>query len=426
MKKILFAALALLLCLSLCACGEFVSLMPGTETPAEAEAAVSAEFAPEMLFDFLGWDEFAQNYYADTPIAVSYALAGEGPSPLFDRESIIKACDALRGMQVIAPLGEEKEADSSFIFTMADGTTHTVRFAGRDLDAFTGDFSLLGGEELWALAFPCYAEGFDAFDLYQDEAMRRFADEFETNMPVSVGRRANGGATLTSEDAEVVRRAFELLKNARPSYVDPSPDQNINLNAREEYIFTMPDGSTVTILFTGNCLTVQPNSAYGPIYYHLEGISELFSMEILPANTHEDFAGGAITGLRADIQEAADCAEGLVEGKTVIGFAVDYILDGQPGLVTLSEDDAVEMMRRFAELQVGTDKLVGTAEGDSIVVSVTLSDGSGPFVIFAGDMVQETVGTWYPCEAASFAEFRQLVLDTAAEQSLETDEDDEE
>ncbi len=424
MKKILFAALLALLCLSLAACGNFVSLMPGSELAEEAEASLSAAFEPEMLYDFLGWDEFSQNYYSDTPIAVSYAANGYGPSPRFDRESIIKACDALRGMQVVAPLGTEAEGDSRFIFTMADGSTHTVSFAGRDLDSFTGVYGVQGGEALWDIAFPGYAEGFDVFDLYQSEAMRAFADEFDSNTPVSVGRRVNGGATLTSEDPEVVRQAFEALKNARIAYAEASPDQNINLNHQEEYIFTRADGSAVTLLFTGTCLTVTANSSYGPVYYWLEGVETLLNMEILPADTGEDFAGGAVTGLREDIQKAADCADGLVEDLSVIGFVVDYTIDGSSGVLALTNDAAAEFMRSFAQLQVSGEKLDQAPEGDSIMVSVTLSDWSGPIISFTGDVIQETVGTWYRCDADSFASFRQQVLDKVAEQSMEEESDE--
>ncbi len=423
MKKILSISLLLGLCLSLCACGSFVSLMPGTQTPEEALQEISEEFEPEMLYDFLGWDDFSRNYYQDTPIAVSYGESGEGLSPRFDRESIIKACDALRVMSVIAPLDTSADGDSRFVFTMADGSTHTVSFAGRDLDAFTGDFAVQGGDALWEIAFPGYADGFDVFDLYQSDAMRSFADNFETDTPVSVGRRVNGGALLTSQDEEVVRRAFEILKNAGIDYVEASPDQNVNLNHQEEYIFTMADGSTVTVLFTGSCLTVKVNETYGNVYYWLSGAEELLSMEILPADDSAAFEGGAITGLREDIQEAADAANGLLEDKTVIGLFVNYEIDGAEGLLSLKDERAAEFMRRFAELQVTDEKQEVFPEGDSITVSVTLSDWSGPIVSFAGDVVQETVGTWYRCDSDSFAQFRADIL-AAAEEQISADDDD--
>lgn len=426
MKKILSISLLLALCLCLCACGSFVSLMPGTQTPEEAMQELSEEFQPEMLYDFLGWEEFSQSYYENTPIAVSYGENGEGASPLFDRASIIKACDALRGMSVKAPLNTEAEGDSRFVFTMADGSTHTVNFAGRDLDAFTGDYAVQGGEALWEIAFPGYAEGFDVFDLYQDEAMRSFADNFDSNTPVSVGRRVNGGALLTSQEADVVRRAFEILKNAGIDYVEASPDQNVNLNHQEEYIFTMEDGSTVTVLFTGSCLTVMANETYGNVYYWLSGAEELLTMEILPADDGSDFTGGAITGLREDIQEAADAANGLLEDKTVIGLFVDYVIDGESGLLSLKDEAAAEFMRRFAELQVTDEKQEASPEGEIINVSVTLSDWSGPIVSFTGDVVQETVGTWYRCDSDAFAQFRADVLAAAEEQAIRENEDSDE
>ena len=419
MKRILSLLLLSALCLSLCACGGFVSLMPGTQTPEEAVRELSEEFQPEMLYDFLGWENFAQSYYQDTPIAVSYGESGQGLSPLFDRESIIKACDALRGMSVKAPLDTGAEGDCRFVFTMADGSTHTVSFAGRDLDAFTGDYSVQGGEALWEIAFPGYAEGFDVFDLYQSEDMRRFADDFETDTPVSVGRRVNGGALLTSKDADVVRRAFEILKNAGIDHVEASPDQNVNLNHQEEYIFTMADGSTVTILFTGSCLTVKANETYGNVYYWLSGAEELLAMEILPANDSSAFAGGAVTGLREDIQVAADAANGLLEDKTVIGLFVDYVIDGEKGLLSLKDEEAAEFMRRFAELQVTGERQESSPEGDIITVSVTLSDWSGPIVSFTGDVVQETVGTWYRCDADSYAQFVADIRAAAEDQAEE-------
>lgn len=426
MKKILVISALLALCLTLCGCGSFVSLMPGAEIAEEAAEAAEESFRPEALFDFLGMEDFAQSYYDNTPIAVSYAGGGEGASPLFDRTSIIQACDALRSMTVTAPSETAAEADGQFVFTMADGSTHTVRFAEKALAAYTGDFEVEGGEGLWDIAFPGYAEGFDIFDLYTDSKMRDFADNFDANTPVSVGRRVNGGALLTSQEAEVVRRAFEILKNARIDRVEASPDQNVNLNHQEEYIFTMADGSTVTILFTGSCLTVKNNETYGNVYYWISGSEELQAMEILPADNTPDFAGGPVTGLRADIQEAADAANGLIDGKTVIGVYVSYVIDGQEGIATFQEEDAAAFMQYLAGLNVTSEKQETAPEGEIITISVTLSDWSGPILNFTGDVIQETIGTWYRCDSDSFDALQSHILEEAANQEAAAEDEEEE
>lgn len=426
MKKILVSALFLALLCGLCGCGSFVSLMPGTLTEEEIRLAEEEEsFQPQALFDFLGLEDFAQNYYNNTPVALSYAAGAEGASPRFDRESIIKACDALRGMTVTEPLAQPVEEDSRFVFTMADGSTHTVRFAGRDLASFLGDYALEGGENLWELSFPGYDEGFDIFDLYNSESMRAFADGFESDTPVSVGRRVNGGALLTSKDEAVVRRAFELLKNAGIDRVEASPDQNVNLNQTEEYIFTMADGFTVTFLFTGQCLTVRANEVYGDVYYWLTDMEELFYMDILPEDEGEAFAGGAVTGLREDIYRAAEAADGLLEDKTVIGVYVSYVIDGQEGIVTFQADDAAEFMRYLAGLQLTDEILEAEPEGEIITISVTLSDWSGPIFNFTGDAIQETIGTWYRCDSSSFEDLQAHILAEAEAQAEDEEEDEE-
>lgn len=425
MKRIWVLTLFLALCLFLCGCGRFVSLLPGTELEETETEEVSEVFEPEALFSFLSMEDFAQSYYENTPIAVSFSSGGSGLSPRFDREAVIQACDALRAVTVTAPCTEYAEADKSVVFTMADGSTHTVNFAGTRLSSFTGDYEISGGEALWEIAFPGYGGDFDVFDLYTDSAIREFADGFDSNTPVSVGRRINGGALLTSSDSEVVRRAFEILKNAGIDRVEGSVDQNVNLNHREEYIFTMADGSSVTFLFTGSCLTVENSGVYGPVYYWISGAEELLNMEILPEDAGDAFAGGAVTGLRADIQEAADCANGNVEGKTVIGVYVSYVIDGQEGIATFQEEDAAEFMRYLAGLQVTGEKTEAVPEGESITVSVTLSDWSGPILNFTGDAIQETVGTWYRCEEASFDALQQHILEAASSQD-EPEEDEEE
>ena len=427
MKKILVISLLLALCLALCGCGSFVSLMPGAELAEEAAAEEAESFRPEALFDFLGMEEFAQSYYDNTPIAVSYIADGEGPSPRFDRASIIQACDALRGMTVTAPCESSAgEPNRQFVFTMADGSTHTVRFADRILAAYTGDFEAEGGEALWDIAFPGYDDSFDIFDLYTDSKMREFADNFGANTPVSVGRRVNGGALLTSEEAEVVARAFDILQNAEIDRVEASPDQNVNLNHQEEYIFTMADGSAVTVLFTGSCLTVKNNETYGPVYYWISGAEELQAMEILPADTDPDFAGGAVAGLRPDIQEAADAANGLIEGKTVIGVYVSYVIDGQEGIATFQNENAAAFMQYLAGLNVTAEKQETPPEGEAITISVTLSDWSGPILNFTGDVIQETIGTWYRCEESSFDALQQRILQEAANQAAAEAEEDSE
>lgn len=429
MKKILALMLAVLLCAALAGCGRFVSLMPGTETGEAAQAELSESFEPEALFDFLGWEDFAGSYYDNTPIAVSYAEGSEGLSPRFDRESVIQACDALRGMTVAAeiPDADSAGADRQIVFTMADGSTRTLRFAGRDLVSFTGGYTLEGGEALWEIAFPGYGGDFDIFDLYTDGKMRSFADEFDSSTPVSVGRRVNGGALLTSTDAEVVRRAFEILRDAEVEYAEGSVDQNVNLNHEEEYIFTMADGSTVTFLFTGSCLTVENSAVYGPVYYWIRGAEELLALEILPEDTDEAFEGGAVTGLREDIREAADCADGLVEDKSVIGVYVSFVIDGREGIAALQNEDAAEFMRRLAALQVTGERMEAAPEGESITVSVTLSDWSGPILNFTGGAIQETIGTWYRCDADSFAGLQQTILEAADRQAeAESDGDSEE
>ena len=194
MKKILRVLLTLALVLGLCGCGNFVSIMPGTEAETaalptgqenSAETADTSEpaFFQEMsLFEFMGWEDFGANYYSDTPVAMSfqYNPGTKGcVSPVFDRASIIAACDALRAMTVTGDAPEGDNTDEMvFTFTMADGTTRSVTFDHGNLSLYTGDYTITGGDALWNIAFPASSGDFDIFDLYNNTDVRAFADGF--------------------------------------------------------------------------------------------------------------------------------------------------------------------------------------------------------------------------------------------------------
>ena len=137
MRKILPVLLALALMLGLCACGNYVSILPGTQIDAAAqpESGTQGEtgedvFEEQPLYDFMGWSEFGGNYYSDTPIAMSFQYNGgsEGcVSPVFDRASIIAACDALRSMTVTGEAADGDNADEMvFTFTMSTSSSLSI------------------------------------------------------------------------------------------------------------------------------------------------------------------------------------------------------------------------------------------------------------------------------------------------------------
>ena len=418
MKRFLAALLALAMCLSLAACGHFVSILPGDPGAGTQAGAVGQTPEPEDFFreqdllGFLRWDEFAAHYYDDTPIALSIRTAGNGyASPVFDRSSIIAACDALRSMTVTGRAGEAGTGsgqETLFTFTMDDGSQYGIAFDNGCLSLSTGLYTVTGGEALWDMAFPGYGGDFDVFDLYFSDSVRAFADGFYENTPVSVGRRSNGGATLTSKDPAVVEQAFSLLANARVSRVESSPDQNIDLTQTTDYVFTLSDGTYFTFSFAGPCLAVTASADYGPVYYWLEGVDELASMTILPQSTIPVFEGGSLTALREDIDAAQKAAFGELDGITVLGVFVDYTIDGQKGYLTLSGDTAAMFVQRVCAINASA----GTVEpsGEAITVSVTLSDGSGPILYFTGDAIQQMVGLNYLCDSAAMADLRSVIL----------------
>lgn len=422
MKKILGLLPVLALCLCLAGCGHFVSIMPGTEAdgslaPVSGPPEAVDSFHERALMEFIGWDEFASSYYSDTPVALSIYTPERGyNSPIFDRASIIAACDALRSMRVTGRVsaGQGGGQQTIYTFTMKDADQLAVAFAGSDLALTDGNYTVTGGEALSALTFPGYSDGYDIFDLYYDDSIRAFADSFAQSEALSVGRRSNGGATLASRDQTVIGQVFSLLQNARIARVEENPDQNIDLTQTTDYVFTMADNSYYTFTFTGPCLTVTVNADYGPVYYWLDGIDELANITILPESTVPQFAGGPITGLRDDIAQARSAANGELPGITVVGVYVDYTIQGQHGYLTLEGDTAVSFVQRVTAITANAETT--TPSGEDITVFVTLSDQSGPIIVFTGDTVQQMVGVNHQCDANAMADLRAAIQQLAQDE----------
>lgn len=439
MKRFLGILVVLMLMMSFSACGNFVSIMPGTEIDHEAADTLLPGTEPEEetgepvfremgLYEFIGWDDFAANYYSDTPVALSLQYNAGAPgciSPVFDRVSIVAACDALRAMTVTGETSEGDNGDEMvFTFTMADGLTRSVTFDYGNLSLYTGDYTISGGEALWKIAFPAYSGECDLFDLYFDEHIRAFADGFYENMPVSVGCRTNGGAAITSTDSAVVAAVFEALAGATVNLVENTPDQYVDVTSLRDYVFTMADGSSYTFTFAQQCLVVEANSLYGPVYYWLGGIEPLFDIVIEPENTVGQFEGGTVRELREEFEEAVAIAEGTSGSDlSIIGVHVSYDIDGQSGYLTLSEDLAADIVRTAADIPV-TGEIVPAPEGGAITISVTLSDWSGPIFYFEGNTVQEVIGTNYACDSDSMSMLRDTILSLAAEGNNEVEVDD--
>lgn len=447
MKRTLILMITAALVLGLCGCGDYVSLMPDGETV--LVEAGGEGFTPTALSELLGWQEFMANYYNDTPVALSYTGAEGFASPVFDRESIIRACDALRSMSVTEELGEAPEgttADASYTLTMSDGTAYTVSFSGGNLLYHSMLYAVSGGEALDNLSFPGYGGNFSIFDLYADSRVTAFAEAAENELPVSVGRRANGGAVISSQDADTVQTVFDLLASAEVESVEMRPDQNIDLTSVTDYVFTMSDGSTQTFTFTGGCLTVQANAAYGTVYYHVSNADTLAAMSIVSGSGAAAFEGGTLADLRNDMNRAIRAANGEyvapdndVEaavqvsrneesteessesgGLSVAGVYVSFDIDGTQNYISLTGDEAAEFVRLMGELEVTSERLTAAPEGDSMTISVNLSDWSGPICYLAGGAVQQTVGNWYVC-GSGYDAIRSRVLEIYQQQLSERD-----
>lgn len=431
MKKTILFVLTLALLLSLTACGDFVSILPGTDTaPAAAapssveEALAGDDFTERPLFSFVGWDAFGESYYTDTPLALSYqpktADGAQGcRSYVFDRASIIAACDAIRSMTVKGRSPEEPVTSAEYTLTKADGLEYRLTFGvladgvTRVLSTYTGDYLLEGGAGLWSIVFPAYSPEFDVFDLYFSPDVRAFADNFYSDLPVSVGFRMNSGATITTDDPQTVQAAFQALASASVIVVENNPDQNVDLNQIREYIFTMADGRTYSFRFAQRCLAVTANPAFGPVYYWIDGVDALWSVNIAQENTVGRFEGGTVAQLREDIQTTADVVSGAVADVSVVGVFVDYSIGEEKGYLTLDGDTAYSFLRQMCAVGVTSD----TAEspmGDTFTVSVTLSDGTGPILYFTGDTVQQMVGISYVCGSEDMSALRSYILDLAA------------
>lgn len=429
-KKISALLAAVLLLLALSACGDFVSILPGTEYERSepGDAGTTGEepvFAERPLLTFLGLDAFGESYYSDTPVALSYQPVVDGSgtrgcrSYVFDRASIITACDALRETTVIGRTDREPAAGAEFILSMSDGTEHAFALGSLadgsyTLTTYTGSYLLRGGDAIWGIEFPAYSDSFDLFDLYFSSAIRRFADEFYENTPVSVGYRMASGATVTSEDPALIEQVFRVLDGATVTVVENYPDQNIDLTETKDYIFTMADGSYYTFSFAQQCLAVKAAAGFDTVYYWLGGISELWDIRIMSENNVGRFEGGAVSDLREDIRLTADIVSGANEELTVAGVFVEYDIDGQSGYLTLSEELALSFLREALSVSV-SGSTVDAPAGSTITVSVTLSDLSGPILYFTGDSIQQVVGMSYACDSGDMTSLRSTILELAAE-----------
>lgn len=450
MKKITTMLITAALLLSLCACGDYVSLLPGGE---DVLAAVEdEEFSAKTLSELLGWQDFMSSYYDNTPVAVSYAGDAGFASPVFDRESIIKACDALRSVTVTQSLGEAPEgtaADTRYTFTMSDGDSYSVEFAGGNL-LYRGElYAVTGGEALEALRFPGYASDFTVFDLYYDSRVTDFAESFAEAMPVSVGRRANGGAVLSSQDEAMIEQVFDLFAAAEIESVEMSPDQNIDLNSTQDYVFTLADGGTQTFTLTGGCLAVQASSAYGTVYYHITNADTLAALSIATGSSAAAFEGGMLADLRSDISRAVAVANGeYVVAETitddqavrddeseesaesgalsVAGVYVSFDINGTQDYISVTGDEAAEFVRLMSQIEVSGEHLSAAPEGSVITVSVNLSDWSGPICYFGGGAVQQTVGNWYMCSGSGYDTMCSRILEIYEQQLGDRDIDGDE
>ena len=442
MKKIALLALVLALALCLTGCGGFVSILPGTELDPAAPAAAEAEEPGEAAFEErplltqMGLEDFAENYYSDTPVGLSYQPTSEDGTVgcrayVFDRSSIIAACDALRGVTVTAKTDEDPVVQQEFVLTMANGREYHFAF-GLLADGVTrvvrtdrGTFTVTGGDALFEIPFPAYSSDFDVFDLYFDDSIRAFADKFEEQTPVSVGYRMNSGASITSTDPEAVEAVFRVLADASVIVVENLPDQNVDLNQTRDYIFTMEDGSTYTFSFAQRCLAVTANKDFGPVYYWISGTDDLWNVPIQSENNNGAFEGGELSGLREDIQRAAAIARGEYEADlSVSGVFVEYTIGEESGYMALDGDTAMQFVQEVCAVQVTSEKTDAPDDGDRFTISVTLSDSSGPILYFTGDTIQQVVGINYVCDSGDMSSLRDTILELAenGEYAVEVEE----
>ena len=303
-KRLSALLLAVLMLLSMSACGSFVSIMPGTEyTPPESDNGdeTGPVFAEKSLLSFLSMELLAESYYSDTPVALSYQSIVDGTpgcrSYVFDRSSIITACDALRSMKLVGRTDAASPTEAEYVLTMADGEEYVFTFGVLEdgthvITTYTGAYMVTGGDALWDVQFPAYSGDFDLFDLYFSDDVRAFADNFYSNRPVSVGYRMSSGATITTEDPETIKAVFRALEAATVTVVENYPDQNIDLNQTVDYIFTMADGSYYTFSFAQQCLAVKASPRFPTVYYWMGNMSELWDIQIRSESNVGKFEGG--------------------------------------------------------------------------------------------------------------------------------------
>lgn len=280
------------------------------------------------LFDFLADERstvFAANYQTDKPVSVSYGLYTDGEGFLshsVSGETINAVFNALSQIEI----GSEAvvladDYNRRFVFTMSDGREYVFDFNVLSIDCGGTQYTVDNDTDLWNIPFPIYGET-SVFSLYPDD-LQSFADNFQTDIPVSVAFEYNGAEPFVSHDAAKIKAVFDSLSQMQvTSFVDPGMYHKTSSDeTKYSYTFTMSDGRRYTLAFCGDHLEF--NSPFG--YYC--GVTPADSPEAFAFEGYESLSPAIDENGRKTVDESLKVA-GAGPDTAVLLIRTDYILSG--------------------------------------------------------------------------------------------------
>lgn len=211
---------------------------------------------------------------SDKPVAVSYAFYGEGggwESPVYGEEAVSALYQALCAVTVTGTTQmTATDSDAYYTFIYADGTEDSFHFNLGNLDVGDVTYTVEGDKGLGDVAFPTYGRYRSLTETHPDAAYRAFADAFYDDTPVSLLVTAGLGGPFVTEDAAVIKEAFQALSYAELAVCDtqsaPGPDGDGATPVRV-FAFTMADGTTYTYTFEGKNMVYEFPAPIGTRYY---------------------------------------------------------------------------------------------------------------------------------------------------------------
>lgn len=383
-----------------------------------AGTAGSALAKETDIFTFLGpeYRAFADAFEQDTPVAVGFradTMAGGCSSYVWDEASIRYVLDALSAITV----GQENatyatDSDYFFFFLMEDGRSLSFCFNQHYLTRDGRRYDITGSDTLWRITFPCYGGYRSLFDVCMDQRVADFVANYDENPPVSVSFRQGNGDVSTSTDPAFIRQVKEAMESTDAVWVEDETFFYPEDEVKSEFVFTMPDGDTLSFTLYGDSIAVEPPvKGLGTQYYALDNMEALWA---LPFAGYEQIRveKGIANDLLPLYGEAVETAFQWENREKMTGLTVTRTRNGETVEKFTFTNDPFDAASELAQAFSGLGYIEAAEEvpenGD--VCTFTFTDASGKAYVFTfqGDcaVVDNGDGTksYYPVEHSSIDE----------------------